>query len=383
MKDINLVTITLLLFLWLGTVLWFFLYWRRHRTRPQNTAATDFLLSLASEKAREAKAAQAQLYKTADMLEVGLIILTDLGLTGLNAFGERTSALLMQNNDAMLRLKELREKGGPLTIELPMSVLQCDILKHDDALSHMPETIIVAQDVTRSFELAKELQYRERLAILGKMTAQIAHQLKTPLAVLAGRAQLLASGPKGMSLSDETRRELLLIYEEARALAERINDILSLYRSREMVLKPVFLSHIMEVVRERLLELEHECEIEVECSKGLVVRADMAAIEMALFLLGQNAVSPAAGAGHLTFRAKHMEDGVVVDIEDDGKGIPDDLRFRLFEPFVSGRTDGLGLGLFLAKDLVKRMGGELELVFTGPNGTCFRVVLRKMNESVN
>lgn len=377
MKDINLVTITLLLFLWLGTVLWFFLYWRRHRNKPQTTAATDFLLALASEKAKEAKAAQTQLYRTADMLKVGLLMTTDGGVKGLNAFGERIAALLMGDNEAMSRLKDLMETCAPVTIELPVAVLQCDILKHEDALADMPKTIIVAQDVTQSFELARELQYRERLAILGKMTAQIAHQLKTPLAVLAGRAQLLASGQKGMSLPDEMRGELLLIYEEARALAERINDILSLYRNREMVLKPVSLFHVLNVVHERLLELEHECEIEVECPEDLVVHTDRAALEMALFLLGQNAVSSGTCAQHLVFRAKRMEDGVVVDIQDDGKGIPEELRSKLFEPFVSGRADGLGLGLFLARDLVKRMGGEIELVSTGPDGTCFRVVLRK------
>lgn len=356
--------------------MWFFLYWRKHRARPQNTGATDFLLELASEKAKEAKAAQTQLYKIADLLRVGLLSFTDIGLKGLNIFGERLAAPLVQDKNAMLRLKGLTETSDSVTIESSFGVLQCELLKHDEFLSDMPKMVIVVQDVTQSFELARELQCRERLAILGKMTGQIAHQLKTPLAVLAGRAQLLATSRHGASLPEDMRKQLLLLYEEARSLAQHINDIVSLYRNTAMELRPVPLLQVFEAVCERLLELEHECEIFVECAKGVTALGDRAALEMVLFLLGQNAVSQTTGAQNLYFRASSKENQVWVEIEDDGRGIPLDLQPKLFEPFVSGRTDGLGLGLFLAKDLVHRMKGELNLVSTDTAGTCFQLILK-------
>lgn len=380
MKDLHLLTLSILLFLWLGTVLWFFLYWRRHRVRPQPaSSAVDFLLTLASEKAREAKAAQNQLYKTADLLRVGLLVLSGTDIRGLNAFGEQLADLLKNEGGAMPRLRAMIETGDAVTLELPSVVLQCELLRRDEALTDMPETVIVAQDVTQSFELARELQYRERLAILGRMTAQIAHQLKTPLAVLAGRAQLLATGRHEMALPEGMRRQLLLLYEEARSLAQRINDIVSLYRNTALNVRPVQVLQVLNAVRERLLELEHECEILVKCDETLKAMGDRAALEMALFLLGQNAVLPGTAAQHLYLRAQIKEGRVVVEIEDDGKGISSELQSRIFEPFVSGRSDGLGLGLFLAKDLVKRMKGELELVSTGSNGTCFRLILVSVN----
>jgi len=81
------------------------------------------------------------------------------------------------------------------------------------------------------------------------------------------------------------------------------------------------------------------------------------------------------GAQHIYLRAVKTNGHVVLEVEDDGKGISPDLQARLFEPFVSGRTEGLGLGLFLAKDLIERMNGELKLAFTSPKGTCFQVRL--------
>lgn len=341
----------------------------------------DFLLALASEKAKEAKAAQIQLYKMADLLRVGLLILTDTGIDGLNIFGKRLAVLLVQDKNAMLRLQELTEKGAPVTIESSFGVLQCELFKHDESIFDMPKTVIVAQDVTQSFELARELRYRERLAILGKMTAQIAHQLKTPLAVLAGRAQLLTTGRHEVALPDGMRRQLLLLYEEARGLSQRINDIVSLYRNVALDLQPVSILQVLEAVHERLLELEQECEIFVECAGDVVAQGDRAALEMALFLLGQNAVSQTTGAQHLYFRAYAKEGQLVIAIEDDGNGISLELQSKLFEPFVSGRTDGLGLGLFLARDLVHRMKGELALVSTSAAGTCFQVILQAMFQS--
>jgi len=375
MKDINILTLTLLLFLWLGTVLWFFIYWRRHRTRPVPAATTDFFLTLASEKAREARAAQEQLYKTADLLRVGLLMLKDTGLEGLNAFGRELAQVLNEDTQALSQLGALKEDSHAITLKLKSVVLQCTLLKQEDGASEISKRVIVAQDVTQSFELARELQYRERLAILGKMTGQIAHQLKTPLAVLAGRAQLLAAKGQDFSLPNAMREQLLLLYEEARSLAQRINDILDLYRTRNITIQPVSVPRLFEAVQERLLELEHECEVLVECPADMTVQGDRAGLEMALFLLGQNAVSSGVGAQHIYLRAVKTNGHVVLELEDDGKGISPDLQARLFEPFVSGRTEGLGLGLFLAKDLIERMNGELKLAFTSPKGTCFQVRL--------
>lgn len=71
---------------------------------------------------------------------------------------------------------------------------------------------------------------------------------------------------------------------------------------------------------------------------------------------------------------------VTVEFEDNGPGIPEEVRGRLFEPFVTGKADGTGLGLAISRRLLRDLGGELLLVRTGPSGTMFKATFAKKTE---
>jgi two-component system C4-dicarboxylate transport sensor histidine kinase DctB len=70
-------------------------------------------------------------------------------------------------------------------------------------------------------------------------------------------------------------------------------------------------------------------------------------------------------------------DGVIVEIDDNGPGIPAAIADQLFTPFVTGRPDGLGLGLGIARDIAREFGGDLDLARSALGGTAFRIVLRR------
>ncbi len=107
---------------------------------------------------------------------------------------------------------------------------------------------------------------------------------------------------------------------------------------------------------------------------GLAVEADRDQLFRVLFNLLRNAVQ--AGARTIRIAVENGHEGVSIRVRDDGSGIPEMLRETLFQPFAgSGKTDGSGLGLVIARDLMRAHGGDIELVTTGPDGTEFALHL--------
>jgi signal transduction histidine kinase len=89
--------------------------------------------------------------------------------------------------------------------------------------------------------------------------------------------------------------------------------------------------------------------------------------------LGRNAFD--AGASTVTVRTQNGGAYLLVDVADNGSGMPTDVSAQLFKPFNTSRTGGAGLGLAIARDLVRAHGGEISMTETGPEGTTFRFTL--------
>ena len=108
----------------------------------------------------------------------------------------------------------------------------------------------------------------------------------------------------------------------------------------------------------------------------LRVRGDPVELEQIIFNLVRNAIEATAGAPRSRVTMSSRRDGAfaVVEVSDSGPGVPAELRARLFEPFVTGRPGGTGLGLALCRRLVERMGGEIDLLAERPE-TVFRLRL--------
>jgi signal transduction histidine kinase len=115
-----------------------------------------------------------------------------------------------------------------------------------------------------------------------------------------------------------------------------------------------------------------ECDLDV--SSQLLVRADRDQLYRVLLNLAQNAVE--AGAAHLRFDARAIGTAIAIEIADDGHGLPPRAQENLFRPFFgSARPGGNGLGLAIARELMRAQGGDIALVETNGNGTTFRLTL--------
>ena len=215
------------------------------------------------------------------------------------------------------------------------------------------------------------LRQRERLAQLGEAVAKINHDLRNTLAT----AQLASDA---LSASDDPRVQRAVPRLE-RALERAINlasETLKYGRSKTP-------SARLQTVN--LHEAANEAAIEALAQyPGIALRnkvpetaraeADPDHLHRILANLVRNGAEAQTGDGEILIRTS--ENGL--EVCDTGEGLPKKAQDNLFKPFAaSSRRDGSGLGLALSRDLARSMGGDLELIYTGPDGTCFRVVLAR------
>jgi signal transduction histidine kinase len=218
-------------------------------------------------------------------------------------------------------------------------------------------------------DLRAALRQKTNLAALGSAVAKINHDLRNTLTTAA-----LASDYLSNSKDPEVRRVTPRLYgaiERATALCGRTLDFVRDTRP------PVRPSHF--VLSDLLPELEAfnaDGGLEHLETTGLdlAIEADREQLLRAFNNLAHNAAQ--AGAKVLKIDARQQNGLVVIDIADDGPGIPEPIHDKLFQPFAaSGRNGGTGLGLVIAREIVQAHGGELALAQSGPEGTTFRIEL--------
>jgi signal transduction histidine kinase len=359
-------SLSILLFLWLFTCMALVVILRKRRA--SNTEPSSFhselLVGLASAKYQEAREASKRLREVADALHIGLMELKSNRINEINQSAVELLPEDMRSGQSLTGLLSSLQENSPRIFEIDQTAVQLSKLPTSGS-----QDLVLVQDVTESFLMARKLKQHERLALLGQMTAQMAHQIKTPLAILAGQAQMLARHLNtDMALKDQAEA----IYHETRDLAKQINEISNFYKEREPYFKDVELCRLFDDVKKRLDSLVHSCEISIECPDEITLETDPGLLQNLLFLLGQNALSSETAASLLSISAVKDNEKVTIRVKDNGAGVLEAMRDKLFEPFASTKGEGLGLGLFLARDLTRQMGGSIELE-EADQGASFRL----------
>ncbi len=222
-----------------------------------------------------------------------------------------------------------------------------------------------------------QLVQSEKLASIGEMAAAVAHGLRNPLASLRASAQLVERHPD----SPAAREYLASIIEEVDRLDRRISHLLSFSRPapfnplRERVYQLIegVLPPFTQLVRDRKVDLQ------VDLPTGLPeVRVDPMQIEQAIVEIISNALDAMPSGGKLRVGARSIAGddgahGVVIEIADTGRGIPESALASVCEPFFTTRQEGTGLGLAIAKRYVEQNGGRLEISSRQGTGTTVRL----------
>ena len=223
--------------------------------------------------------------------------------------------------------------------------------------------------------LQRDLSRQTRLAEQAQFSAGMAHQIKNPLAALRGYVELLARG-----LSDPMQKQLAdKLVSEVGALDRIVRDFLQFSRGAHGSVEKLTLEAVLRPVIESARAVGGEkVSIRQQDLPGVELEIDSTAVREAL----SNVVVNAAEAmrddgGELSVRAQVGGGLVILEIQDSGPGIAEEVRDKLFEPFVTGKADGTGLGLPIARRLLRDLGGDLELIRSDSSGTMFRATFQK------
>ena len=205
-----------------------------------------------------------------------------------------------------------------------------------------------------------------RLAEMGQRAAELVHQLRQPLFTAKGLVQLAQNDPASAPANLAVALEQLTVLESLVAgwadLGRKPAAEDEIFDVRAPVLAAlVLLRHRAERTGVQLVE---------EIGGGAAVRGSALALQQAVANLGNNALEALPRGGTLRVAVDPL--GIV--IQDNGPGLPDAVKARLFEPFVTTRADGTGLGLVVANRMVARNGATL-LLEDAPLGVCWRIRL--------
>jgi len=220
---------------------------------------------------------------------------------------------------------------------------------------------------------------QEKLASLGELAAGVAHEIRNPLTAIKFRLYSLRTSLAGAGPDNEDAQ---VIASEISRLERIVKDFLQFARPSEPELVAVPPQRILQEVRNLLKpQLEKAgIELKLEPSETAWVHADTHQIKEVLINLVQNAADSIGRNGAITLNAHDEDSSVVMEVADTGKGIPEEVQKRLFDPFFTTREGGTGLGLPIAARIVEKHGGELRYQTQLNRGTTFAIVLPRAPE---
>jgi signal transduction histidine kinase len=219
------------------------------------------------------------------------------------------------------------------------------------------------------------LAQSEKLAALGQLAAQIAHEVRNPLAVIRSAAQDLGEAAGD---DESARRASRFVTAEIDRLNSVITSLLAFARPLQLAPRavpvPELLDRALLLAREDL-SAKHVRLQRDEPSALPPVSADADLISQVLVGLLANAAEAVSAGGEVSVQARALDGAVEIAVADSGPGIAPELRQRIFEPFFTTRARGTGLGLAIARQIVEAHAGRIEVGERAGGGACFTVRL--------
>lgn len=294
------------------------------------------------------------------------------------------SAVLEGNASSRSALVRVRHRDGSWRF-LDMILTN---LVHDSTIGGI---VCNGHDVTARLDLESQLQHSQRLEIVGGMAAAVAHDINNVVTSIEAIARLLEDELPGVSAATADLDE---IRQQCRRATSLTRQLLTFSRSQVLELSLVDVARTvgaMENVFRSVLGEAIRLDLDVEKPAGCI-RIDPNELEQVLMNLLINARDATEAGGRVRVRVDREPPGpgadaqsafVRLEVEDDGRGIPPEIRERIFQPFFTtkGPGQGTGLGLATVDRIVTRSGGRIEVESEEGRGTLVRLLLPVVEES--
>lgn len=235
----------------------------------------------------------------------------------------------------------------------------------------------VCQDLSSIKQMEQRMRQADRLAAVGRLSANMAHEIRNPLASISGAVEALARDLP----PDSTRSQLVeIVLRESARLNQIVGDFLEYARPAPMAAIEINMAEIFDEV---LLLIEHRTlpanlKVSREYGESLPTRADPQRLRQAVWNLCLNAVQAMPDGGELRVGAQSLRERggrLQISITDTGQGIAETDLPHIFEPFFSTKPEGSGIGLALVYRVVEEHGGSIEVRSRAGEGTTFVLTL--------
>ncbi len=247
--------------------------------------------------------------------------------------------------------------------------------------------ICVFEDRTEIHEMGEKMKQSEQLAAVGKFSAGLAHEIRNPLASLSGSIQVLNDT---LETDEEQQRLMNIILKETERVNDIVTDFLAYSQPRKSKSTVIDLTQLLEdIITLMKNSNEYDPSINIQLvapPEHIIIQSEEAQIKQMIWNLCVNGLQAMDESGNLTMTVKKVEGyqhkkfetnrrGVVIIVEDQGRGIPLEEQERIFDPFFTTREEGVGLGLPTVKQIVERFAGHIGVESEPDRGTCFDIFL--------
>ncbi len=232
----------------------------------------------------------------------------------------------------------------------------------------------IAERTRQLQESQAMLVQQEKQAAFGLLAAGIAHEVGNPLAAISSLVQLL----NRRNIEGETREKLSLVDDQLRRIQRTLRELVDFSRPavneqtrcdiHAMIDAALNIAKYYKRKKGKQIVTQYAEKVPML----MIVHDQLVQVFLNLIL---NAMDATEEGGTIEIRTSREDFWLRIDVRDDGQGIPEHLQSRIFQPYVTTKTTGTGLGLFVSRNIVEQNGGRIELTETSPKGTTFSVYL--------
>jgi two-component system sensor histidine kinase AtoS len=230
--------------------------------------------------------------------------------------------------------------------------------------------VLTLSNITQRKIIEQQLYHADKLSSIGQLAASVAHEIKNPLASIKTLGQLLQ---EEIDADDDNREYIDVIVSEVNRLNSVVEQLLKYARPEGSTFKE---QKFKEVIKPVLALVNHEAErnnisLETEYDEDLKVFVDSEKIKQVFLNLVFNGMQAMGKGGSIKIKAFKQPDSLwtAFEVKDSGKGMPEEIRKKVFEPFFTTRQRGTGLGLAIVKKIIDLHGGKIEIYSKAKEGT--------------
>jgi two-component system sensor histidine kinase HydH len=280
--------------------------------------------------------------------------------------------------------KQLEESVGPEADEYGVSVLQmlfnekenvlhciCDAPNKESIKKHHSEFNTECDSILEINQIKTEkILNSEKFQIVGEFASIISHDIRNPLSIIKNAASIIKLKEKS-KLDENTLEKLDSIEKSVEQIDSYIDKTLNFVRTKPLVIENVSL---VEIISNALPPTISNERVKVDYSqcKNITLQCDSTKMTVIFSNIIQNALDAIEEEGQIVIGVKENNNGIIIEIQDSGSGIPVELLSKVFDPMVSTKVGGTGLGLVSCKKLVEQHNGTISIT---NNPTIFTIKL--------